>query len=616
MPSVVNSFMSPVSDLLADYQRWTIQWYQRAFSWKEENVIDFVHDLAILAANLDRDANAVHFLGTIIAAEGNSTGPRDKNRDLIDGQQRMTTITLTLCVLRDYIDKKLLKKLEKAESPLARDARSETESIDTLLRFIRDGNQLTRLVLLGDDGPQLEKLIEGKEGVEGNLKRAYDAIAKEMLVRPFNSKEQKVGIEDQLKRCQSLKYALSARMHVNVVLAKDAATASDLFLVVNSRGKPLTPANLLKTQAMKLAIGFSQPSKALTEEAWTGVNRLDEGAKANAQPSRDFLNHFYNSFVGRRATSHTLIAEFTRNVLGFDAASGGSPTEETWDVVHTSMSKARDLFEWARQKPAPSSIPSTWPSRNRSLKEWSRDRFVRLIHLLDAKASLPLMMAATEYLDEETLCRLTYATELGYFRHQMIGGEPNALSNLFISQAAAIRANSASWSLEEYVGKLVALMSYPEADKSDTLMTSGVVTRLKYSSVKSSSIYYFLSYLAQHDDRTGLIDMTAILPVNRASANDIEHIAPQSDTAGEIGRADLIHSIGNLTLWESTPNRVNQDRPFSEKKVGYAESKMSITVALAAENNWGSAQVNERAARLAERAARLFRPELALVASL
>lgn len=616
MPSVVNSFMSPVSDLLADYQRWTIQWYQRAFSWKEEHVVDFVRDLAILAANLDRDADAVHFLGTIIAAEGSSAGPRDKNRDLIDGQQRMTTITLTLCVLRDYIAKKIVPKLEKAGSPLVRDAQAEIESIETLLRFFRDGNHLPRLVLLGEDGPKLEQLLERKEGVEGNLKRAYDAIAKEMLTRPFNAKEQKVSVDDQLKRCQSLKYALAARMHVNVVLAKDAATASDLFLVVNSRGKPLTPANLLKTQAMKIALGFTQPSRALTESTWTGVNRLDEGAKANAQPSRDFLNHFYNSFVGRRATSHTLIAEYTRNVLGFDASNNNTPTEEQWDGVHNSMHHAMALFDWARMKPAPSTIPESWPSRDRGIKEWSRDRFVRLFHLLDAKASLPVMMAATEYLDEHTLCRVVHATELGYFRHQMIGGEPNALSNLFIAQAASIRSQKESWSLQEYVDKLIPLMSYPESGKEDTLMKTGVVSRLKYSNAKAAIVYYFLSYLAQHDERTGLIDMTAILPVNREGANDIEHIAPQSDSAGEIGRADLLHSIGNLTLWESTPNRVNQDRPFEEKQSGYSESRMTITSELASIAKWDSDEVRQRSERLAERACALFRPELALSARL
>lgn len=616
MPSVVDSFMSPVSELLADYQRWTIQWYQRAFSWKEEHVTDFVRDLTILAANLDRDVNAVHFLGTIIAAEGKSSGPRDKNRDLIDGQQRLTTITLTLCVLRDHIATKLLPKLEKAESPLAKDAKAEVDAIEILLRFMRDGVHLPRLVLLGEDGPRLEMLLESKDGVEGNLKKAYDAIRKEMLVRPFQSKEQKVSPQDQLARCQSLKYALAARMHVNVVVAKDAATASDLFLVVNSRGKALTPANLLKTQAMKLSTSFSQPTKSLTEVAWTGVNRLDEGAKAAATPSRDFLNHFYNSMVGRRATSHTLIAEFTRNVLGYDAAAGEQLDEARWDAVHSSMTSAMTLFEWARQKPAPASIPAEWPSRDRGVKEWSRDRFVRLFHLLDAKASLPLMMAAVEHLDEEALCRLTHATELGYFRHQMIGGEPNALSNLFISQAAEIRGNPNSWRVDNYVQKLVALMSYPEAGKNDTLMVGGIASRLKYSSSKGGMLYYFLSFLAQHDEKTGLFDMTAILPVNRGGANDIEHISPQSDTEGEVGKSDLIHSIGNLTLWESTPNRVNQDRPFAEKKIGYSESKMSITSDLVSYSAWGAVEVSARTERLAARASTLFRPEHALTAPL
>ena len=90
--------------------------YQREYVWKTEHVEQLLNDINAERAISDPDMAPEYFIGSIVVCPGNNSV-----LELIDGQQRMTTLFLTLCAIRDRI--KELKEqppgpLEEKNKPL------------------------------------------------------------------------------------------------------------------------------------------------------------------------------------------------------------------------------------------------------------------------------------------------------------------------------------------------------------------------------------------------------------------------------------------------------------------------------------------------------------------
>lgn len=104
---------------------------QREYKWQEENVMDMLQDLA----NAMRSRRLSYFMGTIVMTKGD-----DEEWEIADGQQRLATTTIVLCVIRDMM-------IKMGEDKLARGVEQEFISVidpDT-------GEDVARLSLNADD---------------------------------------------------------------------------------------------------------------------------------------------------------------------------------------------------------------------------------------------------------------------------------------------------------------------------------------------------------------------------------------------------------------------------------------------------------------------------------
>jgi uncharacterized protein with ParB-like and HNH nuclease domain len=82
--------------------QYIIPGYQREYDWTEENINEFLNDI--------KDSNEKNYFIGHMVCEGNYNGA---TFEVIDGQQRITTITIMLSVIRDIFDKKSMKNLAK-----------------------------------------------------------------------------------------------------------------------------------------------------------------------------------------------------------------------------------------------------------------------------------------------------------------------------------------------------------------------------------------------------------------------------------------------------------------------------------------------------------------------
>ncbi len=106
--------------LVDDENFYQIPDYQRPYSWDKEHIADLVDDLTDAFVNAK---NERYFCGSIVLVTNKSAG----RLDVIDGQQRITTLTILACVLRDLYKKELSPKSIKYINNSIQDEYEETK---------------------------------------------------------------------------------------------------------------------------------------------------------------------------------------------------------------------------------------------------------------------------------------------------------------------------------------------------------------------------------------------------------------------------------------------------------------------------------------------------------
>jgi uncharacterized protein with ParB-like and HNH nuclease domain len=86
-----------VSELFEGSSQFTVPDYQREYSWGDEQLGELWDDITALTRSRDN-----HYLGSIIIIK--KGGDEIKKQEVVDGQQRLTTISLVLTVIRDYFE--------------------------------------------------------------------------------------------------------------------------------------------------------------------------------------------------------------------------------------------------------------------------------------------------------------------------------------------------------------------------------------------------------------------------------------------------------------------------------------------------------------------------------
>ena len=85
-----------VADVLSDNYSFTIPPYQRPYAWELEQAIELLDDL-LDAMDPSSESDGLYFLGSIVLVKT----PGESEARVVDGQQRLTTLTILFSVLRD-----------------------------------------------------------------------------------------------------------------------------------------------------------------------------------------------------------------------------------------------------------------------------------------------------------------------------------------------------------------------------------------------------------------------------------------------------------------------------------------------------------------------------------
>ena len=289
-------------ELLRLFSGFSIPALQRPYAWQANNVQDFIADTRVLVEFLQEHRNTEigeHLFGTIV-----TIGQAGLEQQIVDGQQRLTTVTLALAVLMDAYDQLL-------DRPgLVDDVKNDCLLAKRELRRVlfKDDEKTPRLT----PSPTIQKtyleILNGGSGLEkgetlpaaNRLRAARSLIYKELIENTdiinrgieFTGREKAPGAEkylieplDEFRHYNDLQVVLLERLKLVHVRTSSADASYDLFESLNTRGATLNVLDLVKVWMLARFAG--SPDDKELAGAWDRLGTVEEDIQINYL--RDFF---------------------------------------------------------------------------------------------------------------------------------------------------------------------------------------------------------------------------------------------------------------------------------------------------------------------------------------
>lgn len=586
-------------DKLFSDRVFTVPDYQRGYAWEGQQLTEFVDDLESLPAGKD------HYTGTLVlhdrkgedAVRTDETGERFTVSDVVDGQQRLTTVVLLLDAIRREM---------AGVASLARLAEGLAN------RFVRaidpSGQPLHKLVLNRDCRDYfVQTVLNDRPSPDGGTIQSHHRLS---AARTFFGKflaDRRGSLGDGYAEwLKGLRTKVAQHMKVTLYTVDDQAEVGVIFEVLNNRGKPLSELEKVKNYLLYLATKLDLSKHALGDEvnrAWTHVfERLMRAGLTSADDEDQLLRaHWLMAYDHRPKNwegSRSIKARFG---LGRDEYRGD----------HKLL--LNDLIEYARtlERASLAFCDIHRPEATDAFAAWKTDPAVRK-QVIATSEKLRRVKVIAPFLPLLVAARLRYAADAGRYLALVRLCEVFAFR---VYRLHGYRANKGQSSLFRYGNRLHA----EEFDLDEVLAhLRGLL--LWYSSPEDFrgefdagydwydwyGIRYFLYEYEEHLCK-GEAPRLAWDALDRLDLEKtIEHVLPQTPTDSywterfdAAARERWTHDVGNLCLTTHNASLGNKPFPLKKGEPGqpkpcYANSNLASERALAAFADWGVEQLLAR----------------------
>ena len=522
---------------------YTVPNYQREYVWETGQVEQFLGDINGELADNDAANAPEYFIGSIVVCPGDNGV-----LELIDGQQRMTTLFLVLCAIRDGI-----KELgeEPPDSLRHRIAATSTDA------YGRDQFRYRLDLQYEDSGGVLERIAEHEPDDLGN--RSTRSVANIMnaysVVREFTAHEFGSDV-DYLRAFYGY---LVNKVKLIRIETQDVAKALKVFETINDRGVGLDSMDLLKNLLfMKASRGDFERLKDRWKDLQDAIYGMGE------RPLR-FLRYF-------------IFSRFDVDVLREDEIYAWlSRNEETCGYAANPIAFAIELYRSAQAYAFFRAGKDQHGKANPHLEN------LQLLGGQGARQHLILLLSG-RHLPAGLFDRLAQEVEDLFFVYVITREPTRAFERNFANWAKEVRKIA---TVEEFDTFVASRFTPAKADLSTRF--DDAFENLYDWSVQRYRLRYVLAKLTQHIDRRAYGETEGTSWLSRYTGNgfEIEHILPQQpseDAATEFGEADdmyIANKLGNLVLVEKSINASLGNRSYSQKRTVYLQSQLLLTKALA-----------------------------------
>lgn len=540
-----------IYEILNGNKQFLIPVYQRFYSWDIEQCRRLWNDIV----EMQKKGKVGHFVGSIvnIAEQAMPTGVQKFM--IIDGQQRMTTLTLLLLALRDYAikypDDKTINALR----------------IDNMLlkNEYEYGDERYKLLLTETDRDILISLIEKKPIMEGTRSRLIENY--DYFVGKIADKEiQPAEVYESIGKLQI----------VNITLDRAVDDAQAIFESLNSTGKELSESDLIRNYIL---MGLEPTEQTYVyEHLWRPMEQLfvyeTQGTVMDA-----FFRNYLTMKLSRIPKLGRVYEEFKLYHLNCEFG--------------TIRELCRDLLDYAKYYTDIVFIRSS----DTDLKNPYED-----INDLKMEVSYPFLLKIHRDCDEglitsEELKEILKLCISYVLRRSICEIPTNSLNKTFATMKNYIRTDDYVNSVKAFFLMQDTYKEFPDDDKFELAFVSRDIYNMRNRN-------YILSRLENFENKAPIIienyTIEHIMPQNKSLSLDWQ--ANLGDNWQEVQKKYL-HTIGNLTL--TAYNSEMSDRNFLVKMNmpgGFKESALRLNKYIVLQNEWNEKHINERAKELANKA--------------
>jgi uncharacterized protein with ParB-like and HNH nuclease domain len=544
--------------------------YQRNYDWTLLQCKQLLHDIIETGKN---DNTNAHFIGSIVYVHDDVyTASGLTELTIIDGQQRLTTITLIYIALyrlaKELDNQMLVNRIQKTY--LINEFATEEEKLK--LKPTENNKEALRHILNSEDGEEFKgysKIIEN-----------FDYFRSAINTENF----------------EVIQRGLSKLIFVDIALDRQKDNPQRIFESLNSTGLELSQADLIRNYIL---MGLSRTNQdRIYKSYWEVIEKNAKDETLNKTRVSEFIRDYLTLKNKEIPNKGDVYAKFKEKY----------PTS-TIDELELVLTELKSLVKYYNKLTNPKNEP---------------DKLIRTqleyINRLEINVAFPFLMKVYEDFSNDIIDKSTFISVLSTvqsftFRRFILGLPTNALNKIFMGLYDKVDPKNYLFSIQKSLLQKSGIQRFPRNTE-----TINALKEKDVYNIKPKNRTYLLERLENFQNNEPVV-------IEGNSDITIEHIFPQNPDAKwkiELGadeynliKENYLNTIGNLTL--SGNNGKLSNRPFLEKKVmnvdgkeqGYNFSRLWLNRDLKENTKWDKSEIEERANTISKRFLKIWEiPEI------
>ncbi len=548
---------SRVEDFLSTTKtQFIIPVYQRNYDWSITQCKQLLDDILEIGQNNEVKA---HFIGSIVYIHDDIyTSSRIKELTIIDGQQRLTTLTLV------YLTVYLLAKAINDEG-----LKNEIYETYLINKFASEGNKL-KLRPTDNNRKAIEHILEN------NLLEDFNSFSK--IIENFTYFQKKITKEN----LNIILNGMSKLMFVEISLDRTNDNPQRIFESLNSTGLELSQADLIRNYIL-MGLHYHEQNK-IYNEYWSYIENKARDEISNESKVSDFIRDYLT------LTNHKIPNK--KNVyLEFKTKYPTLTLEKLQNVLSQLKLYVRHYNKLVNPK-----------------NETDKDIQLQLqyINRLEVNVAFPFLMKVYEDFTNDVIDKTTFISVLEFiqsfvWRRFIVGLPTNSLNKIFMTLYEKINHDNYLESLQKHLLTRTGSQKFP----TDNELLKSLKLKDVYSA-KTRKRTYFLERLENFNNNE-------LVKIEDNADITIEHIFPQNpeakwknvlgDKEYNVIKENYLNTIANLTL--SGNNGKLGNKYFTHKRdlknAGYKDSRLWLNRYLASLDKWDIEELENRFNILAKR---------------
>lgn len=562
-----------IKDILASQKQFIIPRFQREYSWDKKNYQEFFTDI-LKCIEIDKSGKVKsnqYFLGTMLFI-GSFIDASDQEIEVIDGQQRLTTITILFSALSDCFRELGEEKLSQIifkyimtndnNGNQIRVLKSKT-SYPYFSYFIQDIEK--------SNYDEFDKVTtEEEKCIFETYKYFKDNLSKNNLLKLYlHIKYTNTERELYLEILKSIRDQVLNSLVVSII-SKDKEQASLIFEILNAKGKRLADIDLIKNKIFEKVRDVEPVDMA--EVKWNNVKK-NLCSKGETIGLATFYRHFWCSKY-KKASAKNLYDQFSKTIKTKEACLTFLKEMENESTVYMNIIRPSiESFNNRREY--------LWLTQSLNiLNNYFNITQVRIVLLALFDAKERKIIGMKEF--KETIL---FLEKFHFVFNALMSQKSNKFETTYCKFSNELRKCNTKSEAKQYIRNLLIIPLKNMLPSFDEFKVRFVELNFsKKKKVNNMKTKYVLNKINTYYSQKELFDTCA----------SIEHIIPE-------GTSEYSTNIGNLILLEEKINNKLGNTNYSNKKEAYlCSSYKEIHDFVEGHCEWTNEMILNRAEELAE----------------